>query len=818
MPESAAAPDVPDSLRLVLFGPAGAGKSSLLGALPQAAEAQPHLLDGRIADPSPNLLDLRRRVYDQSPSAGEEEVVPYSFKYEPGGTSGRVGAVVLDCNGRAADALIRDPAPAAGPLGREALHADALVLAVDASAPPERLDAEFAEFDHFLRRVEEERGTRTEVGGLPVFLVLTKCDLLARPGETAADWLEHIEERKREIAARFHDFLAGRDAPNQPPAFGRIRLHLWATAVRRPALAGAAARPTDPYGVAELFRQCLDQAAGFRSRRERSAHRLVQMTLAAAGSLLVLLSTAASLVVADALRRPPSELEVRVEHLRRNDPNTPEARLRGSPEQLQSVLEDWRAMRQSADFAGLPPDLQAYVQERWSELEDYVPWREKLEEAPRPREALTEEDLRSLRASLDGPLAPPRPGWDDTDAGRVRRDRIAESDAMLAAIADLQRWYQGAGAAGDDLWLSAPKPTWNDWAERVRKQLDATGEPPDADPMKPLGDAPSLTYADVKDFRPVAEARARWDDVRGRLRRLRDLAAALGLIDGVKDKPDLLVVPSDMSPEQAAERYRQLQKDPDSKAALAGPPALPPAAAGEVQRRVKTVHDLLRRKARDLILGKLQEAPSGDPTAPDKETRERWRPVQEWLRDPKELAGRRELAWALARLDDPAAPDPVSDLASFLEKDSFPIHISEITVVLPEALEPELAEPLKVYSGRGDGTTQQVLVFKPVGSGSQVRDGRSYAYRFTAEEPIRNLDYVPGDVLYADLPLAGRKTLRWDKHRSRVYQFEALREAPVLLDADRPGVRSEAKDVELHFQPDDGVPRVPDFVPSVELK
>ena len=56
-------PIAPDPLRLVLFGLPGAGKSSLLGALAQAAESQPHLLDGRIADPSPNLADLRRSVY-----------------------------------------------------------------------------------------------------------------------------------------------------------------------------------------------------------------------------------------------------------------------------------------------------------------------------------------------------------------------------------------------------------------------------------------------------------------------------------------------------------------------------------------------------------------------------------------------------------------------------------------------------------------------------------------------------------------------------------------------------------------------------------
>ena len=205
-------PDEP--LRLVLFGPPGAGKSSLLGALGQAAEVQPHLLGGVLADPSPNLADLRRRVYEHGPDPTDEEVVAYSFTYEPSekGEDEPRSAVVLDCDGRVADALVREPAPAGGTLGREMLHADALVVAVDASAPPEKIDAEFAEFDRFLRWMERYRGLRTDVGGLPVFLVLTKCDRLARPGQTAADWLEHIEDASATSAAVSMPFsrIAGR--------------------------------------------------------------------------------------------------------------------------------------------------------------------------------------------------------------------------------------------------------------------------------------------------------------------------------------------------------------------------------------------------------------------------------------------------------------------------------------------------------------------------------------------------------------------------------------------------------------------------------
>jgi len=51
-----------DDLSIVLFGMPAAGKSSLLGALGQAAQAQEHLLNGRLTDVSHGLDELRRRV------------------------------------------------------------------------------------------------------------------------------------------------------------------------------------------------------------------------------------------------------------------------------------------------------------------------------------------------------------------------------------------------------------------------------------------------------------------------------------------------------------------------------------------------------------------------------------------------------------------------------------------------------------------------------------------------------------------------------------------------------------------------------------
>ena len=68
--------------------------------------------------------------------------------------------------------------------------------------------------------LEQGRGQRTEVGGLPIFLVLTKCDLLAQVDDKALDWIEHIEERKRQLDGRFREFLARQSPGEGPLPFG----------------------------------------------------------------------------------------------------------------------------------------------------------------------------------------------------------------------------------------------------------------------------------------------------------------------------------------------------------------------------------------------------------------------------------------------------------------------------------------------------------------------------------------------------------------------------------------------------------------------
>src|SRR5579871_2410997 len=198
MPESstpaAATPTLdPQALRIVLFGMPDAGKSSLLGALAQAAKIQEQLLNGHLTDLGGGLGELQHRLYDEAPIQTLEEIVPYAVAVEPLAKQNpgpHTEAVLVDCDGRVAQELMNrrrqlTPDSSTVSLAQAVLGADSLLLVIDASARPGAMDADFREFGRFLRLLEQSRGRRNDVGGLPVFLVLTKCDLLAQPTDTA---------------------------------------------------------------------------------------------------------------------------------------------------------------------------------------------------------------------------------------------------------------------------------------------------------------------------------------------------------------------------------------------------------------------------------------------------------------------------------------------------------------------------------------------------------------------------------------------------------------------------------------------------------
>src|SRR5207249_505673 len=331
-----------------------------------------------------------------------KEIVAYPITFEPFAkagapeSNGRVDAVLVDCDGRVANELLarrrslntdsRD-----GTLAQEILDADALILAIDASAPATQINADFAEFGRFLRLLEHQRGHRTEIGGQPVFLVLTKCDLLARPSDSAAAWLDHIKERQAEVEYRFRDFLAaqarsaGQTEVSGPPVktFGRIDLHPWATAIKRPALADNPPRPREPFGVAELFKQCLDLSSRFRQRRQHSHQRLL-WTLAGTAAMLLGLGALAAFLIVGRIANPSHGLEARVEKFQLHDQERTPAAWHLS---LKSDLDQLTLLVNDPHFEQLPESKKEFLQRRLGELSAYQQYARSLDQVGDPKDA-----------------------------------------------------------------------------------------------------------------------------------------------------------------------------------------------------------------------------------------------------------------------------------------------------------------------------------------------------------------------------------------------------------------------------------------------
>jgi hypothetical protein len=822
-----------NALRIVLFGMPGAGKSSLLGALSQAAQAQEHLLNAHLNDLSHGLAELRQRLYDENGRPTAEEVVPYPVDFEPlgDGAQSHVAAAIIDCDGRVAnDLLVRhkalDENSPEGTLAHEVLEADALVLVIDAAAPPNQLDADFKEFEGFLRQMELQRGRQIEVSGLPVFLVLSKCDLLARPEDTVGDWMEKIEQRKREVDAQFREFLARRSAEAASLPFGQIDLRLWATAVKRPALAGAPPRPREPYGVAELFRQCLDRAVAFRARNRRADSRLYWITGAAATVIVAL----CSLLVALALRPPeagPSELQRRVQELEYRDRRTPAERLRGSVAELKIHRDDLQTISQGPGFDGLPRQEQEFVTSRLNELNEYIPFFERILKFPRPSEADSFKALQQIEDGLkDSALEPPHEDWKTTEAATIRREELEDIAALRDAIDQVQDWYVNSYEKAHALWLHAGEPpsgsgefNWPVWQQQADDLLRPNRVLP-YDEHARLPGSDRLTYAVVMRFGEVVAARARWDSMKPRLSRVRNLAAALGLIPASTEHPGSLVIelPPKFLIKDAGPLLQTLQgayPNYRSEFVRAG---LPDAFAKVVESRARIAYDNLLAPTRALILQRLKDAGTGA-----SESVSRWNGVRDWLKsEPEDLAAWRTLAVILVRLYNPEAADPVSELAAFLGQTAFTIEIKRLTLRVPEDLNVKVPPTslLSIYHPEPN-KTEPALVFEQEDQAVRDTDRHQwiYTYRPRGGKSSVPIIYKPGDDFWAVLPLRDGLQFTWARSHSAMYQFQALNAAPRLHKATEANTEGKiAEGVVLEVSPKDGVPRVPDLMPVVPAK
>lgn len=829
-------PPGPDTPQVLLFGHSGAGKSALLGALLRAGQIQGPALRSEVLESSGRLATIQNAVYNGPDLARTDAVLDSYLVHvrpwrEGTNTLGEPVTIVLnDCSGDAAEAIISQPATlgdlaASTPLARAVTDADAIMLLVDATSDDEQLQAAFEEFDAFLTAVAQAKARARAVGGFPVLLVLTKCDQLARPGDTRAKWETRVHDRAERAWTKFDAFLKDADPDDDIPSpflpFGSVDLSVYAVAVRLPRLPETRGEPDTPFQVAELFRDSFSAAKSHRERVTASNRRL-KWTVRAALLFVSFLFLGALTVSLFPPQRADPELADKVMAYQRHEP---EAAARLADSQIAANKRTLSSFQDDPGFGALPEDLRGFVLQRLKEIDDYETYRNRLMTGMAPGDTRTLEDLEQVERRLNGEFAlPPDYGWGGTGAAQMRDKWLADARAIRAAEGQFQKRYGDFTRRGTVLTLS---PTFGgNWRADVNALAAESADPSPAALAQPLPGSPTINQPRGQavpsrvpfEFERVYLSRKDWDTTRNRLAHLRDLADALGLTAG-PDRPDAVLALPDLGPgvdsatlpgarwtkllrtyNRESDDYRewQLRNFPDPGRSV---------LAERLERSFKTG----TRHVHALIRGKL------GPDIEQKDTPENWRALADTLGDPASPFpewGR--LLHLLARLQNPAAPNPVSELVAFLRQPKFELDLHGFELVIPLDVSLDRVVPsgpfvLSLTPRVGSAVSRQ---FKQVGAGR--REGSAMRYLFEADGD-RKLTYHPGDELRAELVLrAGNQEYKlvWESGNSRTFQFDHLLREPRLV---KPGGSSEpATGVRLIPSTDSVLPRMPVLFPELK--
>jgi hypothetical protein len=297
--------------------------------------------------------------------------------------------------------------------------------------------------------------------------------------------------------------------------------------VKRPALADSPAKPREPYGVAELFRQCFASAEQFQQRRVWANRRLTWTVATLAGLLAVMLLFVLILIIS----QPSAELTALTDQVRQfrstYPPDRPAERLKGNVDEKIQKLE---SLKGNPLFKRLDPDLKDYVSKTLTELTAYRSFAEQLKEISDGfngdlNKVKNEEQLASIKRELEKLTLPEqyKSGWSDVREAQ-RRQKWLEQIAIVEKEADRLRVdYQKLVDEGKKVLAMKDILTIVELRERVKVVLDRARRLPDKNDLLP--GAEELSYEMVFRLERVATIRSQWEPELHN--NLRDLAKLL---------------------------------------------------------------------------------------------------------------------------------------------------------------------------------------------------------------------------------------------------------------------------------------------------
>ncbi len=802
-------------VRIVIFGPPRTGKSRLIESLLADFAARP-ILAAPSAPPEPSSLDALNFV--PLVPLTQSEVVPY---FSP-------GIVLYDVDGKSASKLLAEPASLAhlsGPTAAELQSANAAILVLDASANVDERLRLYREFGRFLESLERSRADNRDVGGLPVFLTITKCDLLATPADDPAEWESRVSAKLDTVRTTFEDYLDEETEATDPYTFGKIRVFLHATAMEFPKRSDFASL-AGPYGIEELSDQLRAEARSHRSRSELSQSRL-RWTLIGSG---VLFGTMLLLLISLLLLAPDGAADRFLRQVEDYQQREGSAAVRLSERQLVKNQREIDAMLESPLVETLPPDLQGYLESRRREFAEYTKYRDQFRPPQiSPPGVRSRRDFEQLDADLAGPLAPPAEyaeAWTDTESAQLWKKWKQDTSLLRVAEAGLSEWYRNLIRRGTVLVLG---PTLDGrWRSDVGLLVAESDKPP-FDPAAtipgsealPIRRGAALLYAPAFEIDRVDQARGDWDSTRERLLTLRDLADALGRTSADVSRPAIFDWPE---PRDAGASEQLMREWPSAFAMLypraAADPKLwlssrfPDPLRQELQLSLRRTYATGIRHLQFVILSRLGAGASGF-----RETPESWNAVKPWLADPVAV-GFGDLLVTIARWADPdqVHENPTTELATFLDRAKFDADLSMLELYLPDNLKDERLLPAgKLLVEYQRGTEPKVeLVYQPALETERTANGLRVKY--TLETGTGRVSFRPGDAVQATTTVkaAGREyRLEWTRGPSLVYQFGRLSREPWLRLNEQNSPQERGTGIRLSAMPETGLPMVPAALPLV---
>lgn len=783
---------------IVFFGPPQGGKSTLIRTFLAQAQETPIVSLQSVYEPGDRLI--RHELH-----------LPTGEHF-----------VLIDTQGQAAQHLIGETrvrqfrvfSRSREELASAVYTTDTLVLPIDASADDLTLNQLFGSFSDFLDSLEDSRTINREVGGLPIYLTLTKCDALAQPEDTFEQWLSRIDARKQVVRQRFEDYLADTSQRIMAHGFGSISIAIHATAMQIPNRPGAQAHK-GPFGIVELV-QCTTQAATRFARRREQARRRLRWTLTGTGSLV----GGMMMILAVLVTSGGPQVDPLVRHVRdfRANWGPPETRM--APKAFPANYAELQSIQLDKGFTRLPDDLQSFVTTSLEEFEDYKQYRKRfLPPQLGPSDVRSQSELTELQTALDGPLQPPKEyaeAWARTEAVQLHQKWQSDLKQLQGAEEQLYNWYRGLIRRATALELTTSlDPVWFRDVDQVL--ADAT-----APPFQPSGIVPGskslsgregrpLTYAPIFDFDRVVIALSDWEVERSRLVAIQSLAYALGFGDASGAVPAILVLPfpgEDLqaSRELGAQRLRLFQTlthDRNIPPELWNCEQFPDPLRSIFRDRLEQQIDIGLRHVQRLL---SRDHPNEITSVEARQT------LVGSLRKDNSIQDWGEFLEILHQLSHAQKLNPVEELMTFLQQARFPVRVRVLEIQIPDDLRGQRvipAESLTLTLDSPEQPEQQLTVFR---EGEPLRRGFLAITRYAMDPAKQSFELQPSDRVMATLRCrAGTQEfdLIWKSSREGSYRFDLPNTRPEIQHIDSNLPNERAPGVRLLIQPEDGWPRLP---------